>query len=199
VRTAPELIFLCAPRRAARSSTRLPFACGSVRVVCGREHECSGLAAGELYLATEWTKIPHPDKVETGGEDALFATPQAVGIADGVGGWAKQGIDAGEVSRALMASADALAAASPGEVDALSLLRNAWQRVEATQVVGSTTAVLASLVGGRLHTANLGDSGFVVSEAAPLHSPSLSTILLGNRSTGASAHSTARHCVPVAA
>eukprot|EP01049_Picozoa_sp_SAG25_P000406 SAG25_NODE_15_length_24441_cov_175.207288_5_plen_197_part_00 len=52
-------------------------------------------AAGGLWLSTEWCMIPHPDKASTGGEDALFATPHAVGIADGVGGWGLRGVDAG--------------------------------------------------------------------------------------------------------
>jgi protein phosphatase PTC7 len=100
--------------------------------------------------------------VATGGEDALFAASHAVGIADGVGGWASQGIDAGEISRALMSTADALATADPRERTALQLLRDAWSRVAAQRIQGSTTAVLAALRGTALSTANLGDSGFVL-------------------------------------
>lgn len=123
---------------------------------------CSDVIAGKLYLSSGWAKIPHPDKAETGGEDALFVMPSAVGIADGVGGWANQGVDAGEVSRALMRSAQALAMASPYQLDGLGLLRQAWACVEEQQIVGSTTAVIAALVAERLYTANLGDSGFIV-------------------------------------
>lgn len=134
---------------------------------CERHHARSEVAAGDFYLATEWAKIPHPDKTDTGGEDAVFATASAIGIADGVGGWANQGIDAGEISRALMNNARKLAVTSPYKYDALEMLRKAWSplaaRVEARQIVGSTTAVLASLVEGRLQTANVGDSGFIVS------------------------------------
>jgi protein phosphatase PTC7 len=36
------------------------------------------------------------------GEDALFTTPTAVGVADGVGGWRELKIDPGEYSRSLM-------------------------------------------------------------------------------------------------
>jgi protein phosphatase PTC7 len=32
--------------------------------------------------------IPHPAKVEKGGEDALFANDKILVVADGVGGWA---------------------------------------------------------------------------------------------------------------
>ena len=61
--------------------------------------------------------IPHPDKVDKGGEDAFFVTPGgtesgqadgdepwlgAFGVADGVGGWGDDGIDPGEYANTLM-------------------------------------------------------------------------------------------------
>ena len=104
--------------------------------------------------------IPHPDKIDTGGEDAVFATPTAVGIADGVGGWAQHGVDAGELSRALMSASGALACKAPGELEPAVLLSQAWNQIAARRLVGSTTAVLAAVCGAELHTANLGDSGF---------------------------------------
>jgi len=104
--------------------------------------------------------IPHPDKIDTGGEDAVFATPTAVGIADGVGGWAQHGVDAGELSRALMSASGALACKAPGELEPAVLLSQAWNQIAARRLVGSTTVVLAAVCGAELHTANLGDSGF---------------------------------------
>ena len=38
----------------------------------------------------------------SGGEDAHFFCSNAVGVADGVGGWAQYGVDAGEYARQLM-------------------------------------------------------------------------------------------------
>lgn len=37
--------------------------------------------------------LPHPDKVDTGGEDAYFisANESVLGVADGVGGWRESG------------------------------------------------------------------------------------------------------------
>merc|ERR1719217_1791597 len=48
--------------------------------------------------------LPHPDKADKGGEDAFVVCSDGVtvGVADGVGGWAEQGIDAGEYARTLM-------------------------------------------------------------------------------------------------
>ncbi|RQM24858.1 hypothetical protein B5M09_000037 [Aphanomyces astaci] len=33
--------------------------------------------------------LPHPEKKQ--GEDSAFCTPTALGVADGVGGWARKG------------------------------------------------------------------------------------------------------------
>lgn len=44
-------------------------------------------------------------QVKTGGEDAFFVSPcgaGAVAVADGVGGWAEDGVDAAEYAQQLM-------------------------------------------------------------------------------------------------
>ena len=46
--------------------------------------------------------IPHPDKVEKGGEDAYSASNQLLVVADGVGGWARHGVDPGLYSKELV-------------------------------------------------------------------------------------------------
>ena len=43
--------------------------------------------------------IPHPEKVHKGGEDAFYVSDQILCVADGVGGWAKYGIDPGFYSK----------------------------------------------------------------------------------------------------
>ena len=45
--------------------------------------------------------IPHPDKIEKNGEDAYYADEQILSVADGVGGWAKYGVDPALYSRKL--------------------------------------------------------------------------------------------------
>lgn len=45
--------------------------------------------------------IPHFEKVEKGGEDAWVAQSDLLVVADGVGGWADQGVDAGLFSKQL--------------------------------------------------------------------------------------------------
>jgi hypothetical protein len=50
----------------------------------------------ELRLVSAGCSLAHTSKRETGGEDAFFVSDAglgAVGVADGVGGWARSGID----------------------------------------------------------------------------------------------------------
>lgn len=130
--------------------------------------------ARALRLALFPVSRAHPDKAAKGGEDAHFvlaAEPTgarrvtAAGVADGVGGWADQGVDAGLYSRALMSWAHRRLAEAevPCIVDALAF------SYRMTKVLGSCTACLALLREeedgggvGQLETLNLGDSGLLL-------------------------------------
>ncbi|EQC40958.1 hypothetical protein SDRG_02021 [Saprolegnia diclina VS20] len=107
--------------------------------------------------ASSWTfssglaSLPHPKKKR--GEDAAFVSPTAVGVADGVGGWATKGIDSGAYSRALMKVCEATPVSNP-----VARLNAAY---EAASVPGSSTACVVSLQGDEITAANLGDSGFL--------------------------------------
>uniref|UniRef100_A0A2P2KU62 Protein phosphatase n=1 Tax=Rhizophora mucronata TaxID=61149 RepID=A0A2P2KU62_RHIMU len=113
------------------------------------------LLSGSCYL-------PHPDKEETGGEDAHFicTNEQAIGVADGVGGWAELGVDAGQYSRELMSnSVSAIEEEPKGSIDPARVLEKAHS---STKAKGSSTACIVALTDEGLHAINLGDSGFVV-------------------------------------
>lgn len=89
--------------------------------------------------------MPHPDKEATGGEDAHFicADQQAIGVADGVGGWADVGINAGEFARELMSnSVSAIQEEPMGSVDPAKVLEKAHSSIKAK---GSSTACIISL------------------------------------------------------
>lgn len=60
-----------------------------------------------LVLDAGASMLPHPEKADRGGEDGFFIAPsgRAMGIADGVGGWAEVNVDAGLYARGLMSSA----------------------------------------------------------------------------------------------
>ncbi|VVA93410.1 unnamed protein product [Arabis nemorensis] len=120
------------------------------------------LSAKPLKLVSGSCYLPHPDKEETGGEDAHFicAEEQALGVADGVGGWAELGIDAGFYSRELMSnSVSAIQDEPKGSIDPARVLEKAHT---STKSKGSSTACIIALTDQGLHAINLGDSGFIV-------------------------------------
>ncbi|XP_031495180.1 probable protein phosphatase 2C 80 isoform X1 [Nymphaea colorata] len=113
------------------------------------------LVSGSCYL-------PHPAKEETGGEDAHFicVDEQAIGVADGVGGWADLGIDAGQYARELMSHSVAAIQQEPkGSIDPARVLEKAHS---STKARGSSTACIVALTDQGVHAVNLGDSGFIV-------------------------------------
>ncbi|XWS21082.1 hypothetical protein CRYUN_Cryun30bG0024900 [Craigia yunnanensis] len=113
------------------------------------------LLSGSCYL-------PHPDKEDTGGEDAHFicVDEQAIGVADGVGGWADLGVDAGHYSRELMShSVSAVHKEPKGSIDPARVLEKAHY---STKAKGSSTACIIALTDQGLHAINLGDSGFML-------------------------------------
>ncbi|KAI3464986.1 hypothetical protein Pfo_021649 [Paulownia fortunei] len=113
------------------------------------------LNSGSCYL-------PHPDKEETGGEDAHFICTgeQAIGVADGVGGWADLGVDSGKYARELMFnSVNAIQEEPRGSIDPARVLDKAYT---STKAKGSSTACIIALTEQGLNAINLGDSGFMV-------------------------------------
>jgi protein phosphatase PTC7 len=95
------------------------------------------------------------------GEDAFAICDKrtAFAVADGVGGWAEEGVDAGLYSRALMSGCKAALDGS-GSVSLAQALDTALQ--PAKLIKGSSTAVLADIQGRVLSVLNVGDSGFIV-------------------------------------
>lgn len=111
------------------------FGVGYRRIPSGRTLK---LNSGSCYL-------PHPDKEETGGEDAHFICPneQAIGVADGVGGWAEFGVDSGKYARELMSnSVSAIREEPKGFVDPARVLEKAYVTTKAR---GSSTACIVAL------------------------------------------------------
>ena len=60
-----------------------------------------------MFLHSGACMMPHPEKEHRGGEDSYFIRDDrnCVGVADGVGGWADQGVDPGIFTRKLMSAA----------------------------------------------------------------------------------------------
>ncbi|XP_075495539.1 putative protein phosphatase 2C 55 [Primulina tabacum] len=134
------------------------------------EQQLSSADSSELNIPTDRRLklnsascyLPHPDKEETGGEDAHFicTDEQAIGVADGVGGWADLGVNAGYYARELMSnSVNAIQDEPQGSVDPARVLEKAYT---STKAKGSSTACIIALTDQGLHAINLGDSGFLV-------------------------------------
>ncbi|GBF91655.1 hypothetical protein Rsub_03959 [Raphidocelis subcapitata] len=150
-------------------------AAGASAGASGDDAPPSGPARGPapVLLHSGASMLPHPDKAHRGGEDAFFISdpPHAIGVADGVGGWAEIGVDAGAYARLLMSNAKeeaeaAMSAAAPGApLSPQAVLERAYYR---TNVQGSSTVCILALNGSTLCASNVGDSGFVlVRDGAP--------------------------------
>lgn len=104
------------------------------------------ISAGKiLKLLSGSCYLPHPDKEDTGGEDAHFicVDEQAIGVADGVGGWADLGVDSGQYSRELMSnSVNAIQEEPKGSIDPARVLEKAHS---GTKAKGSSTACIMAL------------------------------------------------------
>jgi len=153
----------------------------------------SGPSAQQLVLVAGAYVLPHPDKIDKGGEDWFFVSDsmRAMGVADGVGGWAEVGVDAGAYARQLMGAAkdnadlttavtntafqrlcqgvamSTVASEPMEEVNTDTGTQQLQQAIleqahSSTDVQGSCTACVLVLAGDRLLASNLGDSGFLV-------------------------------------
>ncbi|CAI5474696.1 unnamed protein product [Closterium sp. Yama58-4] len=124
--------------------------------------DSAAAASNALQLLSGACVLPHPDKAHRGGEDAFFILDGAAvaGVADGVGGWAEIGVDAGLYARELMAHMQRAVADEPkGGADPMRVLERAHS---STASYGSSTACVAVLQADQLQAANLGDSGFLI-------------------------------------
>ncbi|KAJ4974088.1 hypothetical protein NE237_007262 [Protea cynaroides] len=107
--------------------------------------------------------LPKENGLTPKGDDSHFICEEddVFGIADGVGSWAKKGIDAGKYARELMTNCIMAVQYEPkGFIHPLSILEKAYSN---TKAEGSSTACIVALTNDNcLHFANVGDSGFVV-------------------------------------
>ncbi|KAF7119434.1 hypothetical protein RHSIM_Rhsim13G0064900 [Rhododendron simsii] len=107
--------------------------------------------------------IPHPKKVDKGGEDAFFVSSYSGGViavADGVSGWAEENVDPSLFSRELMAHASDFVGDEEVNYDPQILMRKAHA---VTSSRGSATVIVAMLErNGTLKIANVGDCGLRV-------------------------------------
>lgn len=137
----------------------------AVSLYQGRYKECSSedcyCPNHKLDLETGVHMIPHPDKKDSGGEDAYFISGNVMGVSDGVGGWRRMGIDSGLYSRKLMNEAKR-AALENNTLNVLEILDTAYKQMGDVQ--GSATACIVKISDDvkTMEAINLGDSGFMI-------------------------------------
>lgn len=148
--------------RTQERPSALPAACRGFSDLITEGHD----EGGTLRFSFAAACLPHPDKAAKGGEDGYFACPDrhAFGIADGVGGWASNGIDPGEFARGLLKFALEVLNATPKgeEADLQEALMTSMQRLHEVQLQGGSTALLGQLTGNTMSILNLGDSGAIL-------------------------------------
>ncbi|KAK1286108.1 putative protein phosphatase 2C 26 [Acorus calamus] len=107
--------------------------------------------------------IPHPKKIDKGGEDAFFVSNYNGGVlavADGVSGWAERNVDPALFSQELIMNASHLVEDEEVNYDPQILLRKAHA---ATSSIGSAAIIVAMLEkSGILKVASVGDCGLKV-------------------------------------
>lgn len=115
-------------------------------------------ALAELKLQSAFVSMPHPDKLEKGGEDAFFTMHKSLAVFDGVGNWNKQGVDPGLYSKELaVLTASCVSIGGSGAiVDGLKYA------VRNNTHMGTCTACVAGIIGTKLVGINVGDSGLIV-------------------------------------
>lgn len=113
--------------------------------------------------------IPHDDKKHRGGEDAASTASNILVIADGVGGWAKQGVDPGLFSRALTKKVIELwndQEGAPGQsAMRLASLVHYANLATASEHMGTATCTAVQLTDPKnltMKTVNIGDSGYSI-------------------------------------
>mgnify|MGYP001579247216 CR=1 FL=1 len=126
---------------------------------------------------------PHPIPVKrrtskklrpASGQDAFFVSQLgdsgdvAMGVADGVGGWADSGVDPADFSHAfcdyMAYQANNYDTESGGALSAMALMQEGYNDVVNDKTIragGSTACVAIARTDGSLDVANLGDSGFL--------------------------------------
>uniref|UniRef100_A0A7N0R8Z4 PPM-type phosphatase domain-containing protein n=1 Tax=Kalanchoe fedtschenkoi TaxID=63787 RepID=A0A7N0R8Z4_KALFE len=106
--------------------------------------------------------LPQTSEALTDGEDAYFIAGETwFGVADGVGQWSLEGIDAGLYAHELMENCRRIVSdggcpptTNPKEV----ICRSAAEAV----LPGSATILVSYFDGQVLHAANIGDTGFII-------------------------------------
>ncbi|CAF4552236.1 unnamed protein product [Rotaria sp. Silwood1] len=173
--TSSSIHYSQSPNRPAISSS--PAITRAVHLVTATSgysgHDDDEDEKGHLEKKKNSPKIQRTNRSNVYGDDAFFIAKNRIGdflgVADGVGGWREYGVDPSLFSSSLMEACKSLVDNKLLDLNPLTLKellsKGYKQLLEDKQcIIGSSTACIIALhkEKGILHTANLGDSGFVV-------------------------------------
>ena len=108
--------------------------------------------------------IPHDQKIHRGGEDSADSHHRMLVVSDGVGSWARRGVNPGLFSKELTRSIleEVVSSDDGAKKSAKELLAIGCQRASRIHQGTATVVVLRLLDDMRLESANLGDSGYAL-------------------------------------
>eukprot|EP01066_Platyproteum_vivax_P013078 Platyproteum_vivax@DN5948_c0_g1_i2.p1 len=117
------------------------------------------------YFNSAKSIIPHPQKKDTGGDDAAFCGIKYLGVADGVSSWKQHGVQSGLYSRELLQrvqdSLEARGEKSRFTPPPIEVLKEAYTK---TSAIGTTTVCLVFIdeYTRQIRSANVGDCSFLI-------------------------------------
>nr|TKS07905.1 hypothetical protein D5086_0000109450 [Populus alba] len=139
------------------------------RLLCHAASSQTKINRSEVSFCIGTHLIPHPKKVERGGEDAFFVSDYnggVIAVADGVSGWAEQNVDPSLFPRELMANASCLVGDEEVNYDPQILIRKKHMLplLLSVQLLSLLPSWLSRIVAmletnGTLKIANVGDCG----------------------------------------
>ena len=117
------------------------------------------------YFEHKTVMIPHDKKKDRGGEDAATTSARWLVVADGIGGWASEGINPGDYSRMLTEKIVELGTQDDNKSGGTPLVDIVHQAnwMAASEHIGSATCTTLRLTGPtEITTLNIGDSGYSI-------------------------------------
>ena len=166
----PQITYRIAASSSGKGQRFRPF---HVYEFDGQTQSALGVQQGDTKQESRGNR---PDS----GQDAFFVAsvgPEkratAFGIADGVGGWANQGVDPSDFSHGLCSYMARTAVSwSQGSLNPRTLMHIGYQKtIDDPEILagGSTACIGVADDYGRLRIANLGDSGFLQLRLGAVH------------------------------
>lgn len=116
---------------------------------------------------------PAPENIDKGSEDAFYTSKFAFAVADGVGAWKQQGIDASLYPKRLMETIPKIINSNPSRYYSNPRLMVISAEHYAGDVTGSSTLLVITMdnKNRELRSAHIGNSGYIILRKDLEHEP----------------------------